>query len=194
MNLANKLTMMRIFLVPVFLVFIAVRNIPYGMIVATAVFAIAALTDKLDGYIARSRNQITRFGKLMDPLADKLLISAALISLVEYHIVPAWVATIIIAREFAVTGLRSLAASEGIVIAASVWGKAKTVAQIIAIICALLNLTYGQGRLGAFSSIYISQQLLTLVTNAAMSIAIIVTILSGVDYFAKNKELIRSDK
>ena len=194
MNLANKLTMMRIFLVPVFLVFIAVKNIPYGMIVATAVFAIAALTDKLDGYIARSRNQITRFGKLMDPLADKLLISAALISLVEYHIIPGWAATIIIAREFAVTGLRSLAASEGIVIAASVWGKAKTVAQIIAIICALLSLTYGQGRLGTFSSIYISQQLLTVVTNVAMSIAIIVTILSGVDYFAKNKELIRSDK
>ena len=194
MNLANKLTMMRIFLVPVFLVFIAVKNIPYGMIVATAVFAIAALTDKLDGYIARSRNQITRFGKLMDPLADKLLVSAALISLVEYHIIPGWAATIIIAREFAVTGLRSLAASEGIVIAASVWGKAKTVAQIIAIICALLSLTYGQGRLGTFSSIYISQQLLTVVTNVAMSIAIIVTILSGVDYFAKNKELIRSDK
>jgi CDP-diacylglycerol---glycerol-3-phosphate 3-phosphatidyltransferase len=194
MNLANKLTMMRIFLVPVFLIFIAIKDIPYGVILATAVFAIAALTDKLDGYIARSRNQVTRFGKLMDPLADKLLISAALISLVEFHIVPAWGATIIIAREFAVTGLRSLAASEGIVIAASVWGKAKTVTQIVAIILALLNLTYGQGRLGTFSSIYISQQFLTTVTDIAMYLAIIITILSGMDYFSKNKELLKADK
>jgi CDP-diacylglycerol---glycerol-3-phosphate 3-phosphatidyltransferase len=194
MNLANKLTMMRIFLVPVFLIFIAVKDIPYGVIIATLVFAIAALTDRLDGYIARSRNQVTRFGKLMDPLADKLLISAALISLVEFHIVPAWGATIIIAREFAVTGLRSLAASEGIVIAASVWGKAKTVTQIIAIIFALLNLTYGQGRFGTFSSIYISQQSLNFITNIVMYLAIIITILSGVDYFAKNKDLIKTDR
>lgn len=194
MNLANKLTLMRIFLVPVFLIFIAVKDIPYGMIIATVVFAIAALTDKLDGYIARSRNQITRFGKLMDPLADKLLISAALISLVEYQIIPAWAATIIIAREFAVTGLRSLAASEGIVMAASVWGKAKTATQIVAIIFALLNLTYGQGRLGNFSSLYISQQLLTTITTITMSAAIVITILSGIDYFTKNKDLLRADK
>lgn len=194
MNLANKLTMIRIFLVPVFLVFIAVKDIPYGMIIATAVFAIAALTDKLDGYIARSRNQVTRFGKLMDPLADKLLVSAALISLVEYQIIPAWVATIIIAREFAVTGLRSIAASEGVVLAASAWGKAKTVTQIIAIIFALLNLTYGQGKLGTFSSACISQHLLTQVTDIAMAIAIVITIVSGIDYFTKNKELLRADK
>lgn len=119
MNLANKLTLMRIFLVPVFLIFIVVRQIPYGRSIATAIFIIAAITDKLDGYIARSRNQVTKFGKIMDPLADKLLVSSALIALVEFHVIPAWIAIVIIAREFAVTGLRSVAAGEGIVIAAS---------------------------------------------------------------------------
>jgi CDP-diacylglycerol--glycerol-3-phosphate 3-phosphatidyltransferase len=140
MNLANKLTIIRIILVPVFLVFMAVEGIQYFKIIAIVVFIIASITDKLDGYIARSRNQITRFGKLMDPLADKLLVTAALVSLVEYHIIPAWVSMIIIAREFAVTGLRTVAAAEGIVIAASPWGKAKTFTQIIAIVIALLNL------------------------------------------------------
>ena len=119
MNLANKLTMLRIFLVPIFLIFMAVKDIPYGKELATLIFILASLTDKLDGYIARSRNQITNFGKFMDPLADKLLVTAALVSLVELHIVPSWVAMIIIAREFAVSGLRTIAASEGKVIAAS---------------------------------------------------------------------------
>lgn len=181
MNLANKLTILRIFLIPIFLVFIAVNSIPYGKLIATAVFVIAALTDKLDGYIARSRNQITRFGKFMDPLADKLLVTAALISLVEFQLIPTWVAMIIIAREFAVTGLRSLAAAEGVVIAASWWGKIKTVIQIIAIILALINLNY--------KNIYIVDA-----TNVAMFAAIVITIISGLDYFIKNKEAIRIDK
>ena len=140
MNLANKLTMIRIFLVPVFLVFIAVKDIPYGTFIATVIFIIASLTDQLDGYIARSRNQITNFGKFMDPLADKLLVTAALISLVEFQVSTRHgQLVIIIAREFAVSGLRTIAASEGIVIAASWWGKIKTVIQIIAIILLLLK-------------------------------------------------------
>lgn len=181
MNLANKLTLIRIFLIPIFLIFIAVNSIPYGKTIATAVFVIAALTDKLDGYIARSRNQITRFGKFMDPLADKLLVTAALISLVEFQIIPTWVAMIIIAREFAVTGLRSLAAAEGIVIAASWWGKIKTVIQIIAIVFALINLNYSNSFFGVL-------------TNLVMYLAVIVTLLSGFDYFIKNKDVIRTDK
>lgn len=194
MNLANKLTMMRIILVPVFLIFITVKNIPYGTIIATVVFILASLTDKLDGYIARSRNQITKFGKLMDPLADKLLVTAALVSLVEFHIIPTWAAMIIIAREYAVTGLRSIAASEGIVLAASLWGKAKTATQIVAIIFALVNLNYDHGALTFSSGIIVSQQSLSFLTNLTMSIAIIITIISGVDYFIKNKEIIKSDK
>lgn len=168
MNLANKLTIMRIILVPVFLFFIAIK-IKYGTYIATGVFIIAALTDTLDGYVARKRNEVTRFGKFMDPLADKLIVTAALVSLVELKQLPSWVAMIIIAREFAVTGLRALAASEGVVIAASKWGKAKTVTQIIAIIAALIDLPYNQ---------------------ILMIIAIIITIISGVDYFYKNRNIL----
>ncbi|MBP2031682.1 CDP-diacylglycerol--glycerol-3-phosphate 3-phosphatidyltransferase [Clostridium algifaecis] len=195
MNLANKLTMIRIILVPVFLVFMAVKNMPYGKIIAIIIFILASITDKLDGYIARSRNQITRFGKFMDPLADKLLVTAALVSLVEYHIIPSWVAMIIIAREFAVTGLRGVAAAEGIVIAASPWGKAKTVTQIIAIILALINLNYNHVSLGALRGfVNHPHKVLNYVTGIAMAIAIIMTIVSGIDYFVKNKEVMRSDK
>ncbi|MBI6874981.1 CDP-diacylglycerol--glycerol-3-phosphate 3-phosphatidyltransferase [Clostridium aciditolerans] len=195
MNLANKLTLLRILLVPFFLMFITIKDIPYGKAIAIGIFVIASITDKLDGYIARSRNQITRFGKFMDPLADKLLVTAALISLVEYHIVPAWAAMIIIAREFAVTGLRSIAAAEGIVIAASNWGKAKTVTQIIALILALINLNYNHVSLGIIKK-YIAypHKFLNLTTNIAMAIAIAITIISGLDYFIKNKEVMRADR
>ncbi|QBD84848.1 CDP-diacylglycerol--glycerol-3-phosphate 3-phosphatidyltransferase [Clostridium tetani] len=187
MNLANKLTIIRIFLVPVFLIFIAINDIPYGKTIATAIFIIAALTDKLDGYIARSRNQITRFGKFMDPLADKLLVTAALISLVELQVISTWVAMIIIAREFAVTGLRAVAASEGIVIAASPLGKAKTVTQIIAIIIALINLNN-------INILSIPSNYISTLTTITMGAAVIITIISGVDYFVKNKEAIKIDK
>lgn len=196
MNLANKLTLMRIFLVPIFLVFIAVKGIPYGTFIATCIFILASLTDKLDGYIARSRNQITTFGKFMDPLADKLLVTAALISLVELHVVPSWAAVIIIAREFAVSGLRTIAASEGKIIAASWWGKIKTVIQIIAIILCLLQV-----------NVYASSYLTNLVNASsfwywffcnvpgwALNLAVIITLVSGYDYFKKNRNTIVKDK
>ena len=139
MNLANKLTLLRVILVPVFLIFLIGKGIPYGSIIATLIFIIASLTDQLDGYIARSRNQITNFGKFMDPLADKLLVTAALVSLSEMHLISGWIVVVIIAREFAVSGLRTLAASDGIIIAASWWGKLKTVTQMAAIITLLLK-------------------------------------------------------
>ncbi|WP_102400690.1 CDP-diacylglycerol--glycerol-3-phosphate 3-phosphatidyltransferase [Haloimpatiens massiliensis] len=181
MNLANKLTLIRIFLVPIFLVFITITEIPYGTTIATIIFIGASLTDKLDGYIARSRNQITRFGKFMDPLADKLLVTAALIALVEFHIIGTWAAVVIIAREFAVTGLRTIAASEGIVIAASWWGKIKTVTQMVAIIISLISKTYPEHWIISLSKITIL-------------LAVIITIISGVDYFVKNKEVLKLDK
>lgn len=197
MNLANKLTLGRIFLVPIFLIFIATKDIPYGTFIATFIFILASLTDKLDGYIARSRNQITTFGKFMDPLADKLLVTAALISLVEMQVVPSWAAIIIIAREFAVSGLRTLAASEGKVIAASWWGKIKTVIQIVSIILCLLQV-----------NVYGSEYLLTnIVENNPfwdwfflnvpgwlLNISVIITVVSGYDYFKKNRHTISTDK
>ncbi|WP_026889237.1 CDP-diacylglycerol--glycerol-3-phosphate 3-phosphatidyltransferase [Clostridium beijerinckii] len=196
MNLANKLTLIRIFLVPVFLVFIAVKDIPYGSFIATFIFILASLTDKLDGYIARSRNQITNFGKFMDPLADKLLVTAALISLVELHVVPSWAAVVIIAREFAISGLRSIAAAQGRVIAASWWGKIKTVIQIIAIILLLLKINIHDARLLKIFVIdnHYLKLFFGIVPNIALMIAVIVTLISGYDYFKKNKEAVSYDK
>lgn len=182
MNLANKLTVLRIFLVPIFLLFMNI-NMPSnnGILLATIVFVVAAITDKLDGYIARSRNQITSFGKFLDPLADKLLVCSALVSLVELQTIPAWFAMVIIAREFAVTGLRTVAASEGNVIAASQWGKAKTVIQIVAIVFALIDLMLVNTFIHNF-------------TNISLYAALIITIISGIDYFVKNKGTISVDK
>lgn len=175
MNLANKLTILRIFLVPVFMLFLLI-DMPYGEYIATGVFVIAALTDMLDGHIARSRNQITKFGKFMDPLADKLLVSSALIVLVEMNRLSSWIVVIIIAREFAITGLRILAASEGITIAASWWGKFKTISQIVTIIVLLLNNF-------PFSIWNIP------VDKISVSLALIFTIISGADYLIKNKQV-----
>ncbi|MDO5516219.1 MAG: CDP-diacylglycerol--glycerol-3-phosphate 3-phosphatidyltransferase [Clostridium sp.] len=196
MNLANKLTLMRIILVPVFLIFIATKHIPYGSTIATVIFILASITDKLDGYIARSRNQITNFGKFMDPLADKLLVTAALISLVELQVVPAWATVIIIAREFAVSGLRSIAAAQGRVIAASWWGKIKTVIQIIAIILLLIKVNLGDFNY-AIEFVKHSElwtQFFNTVPSIMLMAAVIITLISGYDYFKKNKDVVVTDK
>lgn len=190
MNLANKLTLVRIFMVPVFLVILAMKiKAPYGDFLAAAVFILAASTDGLDGYIARKRNQVTRLGKFMDPLADKLLVSAALIALVELGRLSAWVAVVIIGREFAVTGLRAIAAGEGEIIAASKLGKYKTVSQIIAIsalflikIPIILEPILGK----------IPPYVLPVFGQIAMAVAVFFTIWSGVDYFQNAWKMLRS--
>lgn len=196
MNLANKLTVIRIFLVPIFLIFIAVQGIPYGTFIATFIFILASLTDKLDGYIARSRNQITNFGKFMDPLADKLLVTSALISLVELQMVPSWAAVVIIAREFAVSGLRTIAASEGKVIAASWWGKIKTVIQIIAIVLLLLqfNITTSSYLTNLVESSGFWNWFFMNVPSWILNISVVITLISGWDYFRKNKHTIDMNK
>ena len=196
MNLANKLTVIRIFLVPIFLIFIAVQGIPYGTFIATFIFILASLTDKLDGYIARSRNQITNFGKFMDPLADKLLVTSALISLVELQMVPSWAAIVIIAREFAVSGLRTIAASEGKVIAASWWGKIKTVIQIIAIVLLLLqfNITTSSYLTNLVESSSVWNWFFMNVPSWMLNISVVITLISGWDYFRKNKHTIDMNK
>ena len=163
-NVPNVLTMVRILAVPV-LVVALLDETPDGDVIAAAVFALAALTDGLDGYIARRREEVTTFGKLMDPLADKLLVIAALISLVSLDRLAAWIAMVIIARELAVTGLRSVAAERGVVIAASWLGKAKTLVQIAAIICLI-----------AFDPS-------PLWVDVLLYVAVAVTVISGADYF-----------
>jgi CDP-diacylglycerol---glycerol-3-phosphate 3-phosphatidyltransferase len=163
-NLPNVLTLLRILAVPV-LVVALLEETPDGDVIAAAVFALAALTDGLDGYIARRRSEVTTFGKLMDPLADKLLVIAALISLVSLDRLAAWIAMVIIARELAVTGLRSVAAEQGVVIAASWLGKLKTLLQVTAIICLI-----------AFdpSPVWV---------DVLLYLAVAVTLISGADYF-----------
>lgn len=188
MNLANKLTLLRIFLVPVFLIFFLVEGIDYGTIVATIVFIVASITDQLDGHIARSRNQITTFGKFMDPLADKLLVTAVFVCLVQIGMIPAWAVIIILSREFAVSGLRSIAASNGLVIAASWWGKIKTVTQMLAILLFLLTvniMTIGNTNLlvNFFPGFLVA-------SNIVFYICVVITIISGIDYFIKNRKVI----
>ncbi|MDS1029050.1 CDP-diacylglycerol--glycerol-3-phosphate 3-phosphatidyltransferase [Bacillota bacterium LX-D] len=179
MNLANQLTLLRIILAPLFMILLLIK-IPYGQFFAAFIFILAASTDGIDGYIARSRKQITNLGKIMDPLADKLLISAALISLVELNLITAWVAFIIIAREFAVTGLRVVAAAEGFVIVASSLGKIKTVSQIVAISAILLRdlpIPYFE-----------------IATLVVLYFAVFITIISGIDYFTKSKALLQENQ
>ncbi|GAB7388322.1 CDP-diacylglycerol--glycerol-3-phosphate 3-phosphatidyltransferase [Bacillaceae bacterium] len=188
MNIANKITLARIFLVPVVVLFLLVRfemgiltigglQITYSEIIAALIFIIAASTDGLDGYIARKRKMVTNLGKFLDPLADKLLISAALISLVDMQRLDAWVAIVIISREFAVTGLRLVAAADNQVIAASKLGKLKTWMQIIAIVALILRNFPFEAAGIPFATV-------------AVWVAVIVTIVSGVDYFVKNKQVI----
>lgn len=138
MNTPNKLTILRIIMVPVFMAFLLMNQIPFHMIFALAVFLLASVTDLIDGKLARKYNQVTNFGKLMDPLADKLLVTSALVCFVGMGLVDVWAVVIIIAREFLVTSIRLIAAGSGKVIAASIWGKVKTNSQVIAIVAIML--------------------------------------------------------
>ncbi|HHV47095.1 MAG TPA: CDP-diacylglycerol--glycerol-3-phosphate 3-phosphatidyltransferase [Tissierellia bacterium] len=178
MNLANKITIIRVMMIPLFMI-ILFSSLKYSNYIAAAIFAIASLTDSLDGYIARSRNLVTTFGKFIDPLADKLLVSAALISLVQMDKIPSWIVVIIIAREFTITGFRTIAASEGITIAASPLGKIKTITQLIAIIALLLNNF-------PFSLVNFPFDVLMLY------VSLFFTVTSGVDYIFRNRHVLKS--
>ncbi len=188
MNLANRITIARMILVPVVMLFLlaplplfqvraAGETISGGEIMAALVFVIAAGTDSLDGYIARKHQLITDFGKFMDPLADKLLVSTALISLVAMQRIPAWIAVVVIAREFAVTGLRTVASTQGHVIAASGLAKWKTALQMVALVAIMI---------GNWPFVYIGFPFAML----ALYAAVLMTIVSGVDYFVQNRRVI----
>lgn len=185
MNLPNKLTMFRILLIPVFLVVLLCDFIPLdGQIrryIALALFCIASFTDMLDGKIARKYNLITNFGKFMDPLADKLLVSSAMIALTGMAdavvTLPTWVVIIIIAREFFITGFRTIAVEQNIVIAAGIWGKIKTVVQMIMVMLLLLNLSFS---------------FFSLLSNIFIMLSVIFTIVSAADYMFKNKAVLDS--
>ena len=176
MNLPNKLTIARMAMVPLFMIAL-LMNTPASRILATVIFALASLTDMLDGQIARKYNMVTNFVKLMDPLADKVLTAAAMICLVELGDLAAWIAVVIIFREYLITGLRSVAASENIVVAANIWGKVKTVCQMIALMLLMVK-----PQVVALCGIDLGLWI--------MYVAVALTIYSGLDYVLKlNKQI-----
>lgn len=196
MNLPNKLTIFRIILVPILVIIplIGIKQewsgIPITWILVDIVFIIASITDKLDGYIARSRNQVTTFGKFLDPLADKILVLSAMLLLVEDGRLPAWIPIIVLAREFVVSGYRLVAVEKGgIVISASKWGKLKTVTQMIAIILAFVDMNpFGACFKGTLSE---GDLILNFIVTILMIIQTIATIFSGYDYLKGSKKLLK---
>lgn len=179
MNLPNKLTIARVILVPVFIVFYVLQ----WYIPAVLVFLIASFTDYLDGHLARKYNLVSNFGKIMDPLADKVLVYAAFALLVESHLIPAWMLIVILAREFTVAGMRTVAASEGIVIAAAMSGKIKTVLQMIAVPLLLLVPVFTEGTF-IYNAIF-------LLAKVFLWASLIMTVYSGVEYVKNNIQVFR---
>ena len=177
MNLPNKLTIFRVILIPFFVVLLLFDITAYDKWIALAIFIVASLIDFLDGYIARKYNLVTNFGKFMDPLADKLLVCSAMICLVELARIPAWVVIVIIAREFIISGFRLVASDNGVVIAASYWGKFKTTFQIVMICLMIADL-----------------EPLILITQIVMWVALALTVISLVDYLIKNKSVMQDNK
>lgn len=191
MNLPNKLTIFRIILVPIMAI-IPFFNFDIKWIVIDIIFILASITDKLDGYIARSKNQITTFGKFLDPIADKILVLAAMLILVEDNRLPAIIPIIVLFREFIVSGYRLVAVEKvGKVIAASVWGKLKTVTQMLALILAFVDQNgFAQcfvGGLTGFAWWY------NFITTILMSVSVVAAVLSGIDYIAKGKDLFKEE-
>ena len=172
MNLPNKLTIFRVILIPFFVFFLLAPYFPeYGKYIATAIFIVASLTDMADGKIARKYNLVTNFGKFMDPLADKLLVCSAMICLVEIDRLAAWIVIVIIAREFIISGFRLVASDNGVVIAASYWGKFKTTFQMLMIIYLVVDLQFAYANVVGMVLVYV---------------ALALTVISLVDYIAKN--------
>lgn len=169
--------MFRVILIPFFVVFLLVDITSYDKWIALAIFVIASLTDLLDGKIARKYNLVTNFGKFMDPLADKLLVCSALICLIELAKIPSWIVIVIIAREFIISGFRLVASDNGVVIAASYWGKFKTTFQMVMICLMIADI-----------------EALKLLTTITMWVAVVLTVISLADYLIKNKDVMRETK
>ena len=202
MNLANKLTVFRVLLVPIMVIipFFHIQGeflaIPVSYLIIDAIFIVASITDKLDGNIARKRNEITTFGKFLDPIADKILVIAAMLMLVEMGTLPAWIPIIVVIREFIVSGYRLVAVEKGgKVIAANRWGKLKTVSQMLAIILAFININ-GTNQFfyclsGNLSGV---ELIINILTSILMLLSVIATIFSGWTYIKNGKELLLDKK
>ena len=199
MNLANKLTIFRMILVPIMMVMPLfniqgeILGISITYIIVDVIFILASITDKLDGYIARSRNQITTFGKFLDSIADKILVIVAMLMLVANNKLPYWILAIVIIREFAVSGYRLVAVQkDGNVIAASIWGKLKTVTQMVGIALAFLD----KNSFGSFLTQNLTgfDYILNIIVTITISVSVIATVISGIDYLKGSKELFKESK
>ena len=201
MNTPNKLTVMRMLLVPAMLIVSLfnipgeVLGIPIGFIIMDVIFIIGALTDKFDGYLARKNNQVTTFGKFLDPIADKILVISAFIILVEKGRLPAWIPVIVIIREFLVSGYRLIAVEKkGKVVAANFWGKLKTVTQMIAIILAFVdNNQFGAAFTTSIETMGVIPYILNMVVTILMIVCVIATIFSGYEYLKDGKDVLLKD-
>ncbi len=201
MNLPNKLTVIRIILVPIMVIipFIGIQGeilgIPISFLLMNLIFIVASITDKLDGYLARSRNEVTNFGKFLDPIADKILVLSAMLILVEAGNLPAWIPIIVLTREFVVSAYRLIAVEQGgKVIAASKWGKLKTVTQMTAIILAFININGTNVFFGFLNNnMQPIELVINVITSFMMLISVIAAIFSGWDYIKGGKDLL-SDK
>ena len=181
MNLPNKLTILRVILIPFFVFFLLTEFVPYHDLIARVIFIVASLTDMADGKIARKYNLVTNFGKFMDPLADKLLVCSAMICLIPLGQLAAWIVVIIIAREFIISGFRLIASDNGVVIAASYWGKFKTTFQMLMIIVLILELQFPNA---------VFHWLGIILTWVALAL----TVISLIDYIVKNKDVLKEQK
>ena len=186
MNLPNKLTLLRMLLVPVFVVFLLWESCPHRFFIALVIFSIASITDLLDGKIARKYNLVTDFGKFMDPIADKLLVCAAFAAFVELGICSSWVLILVLAREFAVSSMRMIAAGSGKVVAANYWGKVKTASQMAVLIFVMLLQEVME--LGWLASV--NPTILLVVQNVAIWVTVVLTVISGVVYLGQNKKFL----
>ena len=193
MNLPNKLTMFRLILVPLFVAVLLATSRPHHYLIAAILFAVASYTDHLDGMLARKNNQITDFGKFMDPLADKVLVISALVCFVELHLANVWMVLLIIAREFMVTSIRLVAADKGQVIAANNWGKAKTVSQIIAILVVLfLQYWLELAVAGVSLPVTVNESLASLLGQLLILIATALAVISGLIYLKQNWQIVKT--
>ena len=188
MNTANKLTLCRVVMIPIFIVLLYLEFAGH-LWVALAVFILASITDFVDGYVARHYNQVTDFGKFMDPLADKLLVMSAMVWFVEVGWMPAWACFVVIARELAVTGLRLVAVEQGLVIAAGKSGKVKTASTMVCI-CLLLAIPNETLRLVCVAVILVTTVYSGEVNSLCVAVIVLTTIYSGVEYFVKNRQVI----
>ena len=179
MNVPNTLTIIRVLLIPFFVAFMLCNITAYDNYIALAIFIVASLTDTLDGYLARKNNQVTNFGKFMDPLADKLLVCSAMICLIELDRLAAWIVIVIIAREFIISGFRLVASDNGVVIAASYWGKFKTTFQMLMVIVLILD---------------IQMPFFQILGTVLTYVALILTVVSLIDYIVKNKDVLKDQK